>query len=74
MGKPGSWFLLVKLVKNTCGGMTFSVKMQVIDRYFLHVVFVKTNYLASAQVEHWSKMGYRNSAVLNALANRFITN
>ena len=23
MGKPGSWFLLVKLVKNTCGGMTF---------------------------------------------------
>ena len=32
MGKPGSWFLLAKCFKNTCGRVTFSVKMQVIDR------------------------------------------
>ena len=27
--KPGSWFLLAKLLKNTCGRVTFQVKMQV---------------------------------------------
>ena len=31
MQKPGSWFLLVKCLKNTCGKVTFSVKMQVDD-------------------------------------------
>ena len=29
--KPGNWFLLAKCLKNTCGRVTFSVKMQVID-------------------------------------------
>ena len=29
--KPGSWFLLTKCQKNTCGGVTFSVKMQVLN-------------------------------------------
>ena len=28
--KPGSCFLLAKCLKNTCGRVTFSVKMQVI--------------------------------------------
>ena len=31
MDKPGSWFLLAKCLKNTCGRVTFQVKMQVID-------------------------------------------
>ena len=29
MWKPGSWFLLAKYLKNTCGRVTFYVKMQV---------------------------------------------
>ena len=32
--KPGSWFLLAKRVKNTCGRVTFLVKVQVTD---LHI-------------------------------------
>ena len=31
MDKPGSWFLLAKCLKNTCGRVTFQVKMQVDD-------------------------------------------
>ena len=31
MDKPRSWFLLTKCLKNTCGRVTFSVKMQVFD-------------------------------------------
>ena len=34
MDKPSSWFLLAKCLRNTCGRMTFSVKMQVINLYF----------------------------------------
>ena len=30
-GKPGSLFLLAKCLKNTCGRVTFLVKMQVDD-------------------------------------------
>ena len=31
MDKPGSWFLLAQCLKNTCGRVAFSVKMQVND-------------------------------------------
>ena len=31
MDKPDCWFLLAKCFKNTCGRVTFQVKMQVID-------------------------------------------
>ena len=31
MDKPGSWFFLAKCLKNTCGRVTFQVKMQVDD-------------------------------------------
>ena len=31
MKKPGSWFVLAKCLKNTCGRVTFYVKMQVDD-------------------------------------------
>ena len=40
--KPGSWFLLAKCLKNTCGRVTFYVKMQFID---LHL-YVKCHYSA----------------------------
>ena len=30
MQKPGSWFLVAKCLKNTCGRLTFWVKMQVV--------------------------------------------
>ena len=29
MDKPGSWLLLAKCLKNTCGRVTFQVKMQI---------------------------------------------
>ena len=32
MDKPGSWFLLAKCSKNTCGRETFQVNMKVIDQ------------------------------------------
>ena len=35
MQKTGSWFLLAKCLKNTCGRVTFSVKMQVDDTCIL---------------------------------------
>ena len=38
MDKPGSWFLLSKCLKNTCGRMTFQVKMQVIDLVKIQVI------------------------------------
>ena len=31
--KPGSWFLLAKCLKNTCGRVIYSVKMQVDDHH-----------------------------------------
>ena len=31
MDKPGSWFLLAKYLKNTCGRVTFLNNDQVID-------------------------------------------
>ena len=34
MQKPGSWFLLTKCLKNTCGRVTFQVKMQVFFKNF----------------------------------------
>ena len=38
MDKPGSWFLLSKCLKNSCGRMTFQVKMQVIDLVKMQVI------------------------------------
>ena len=65
MDKPGSWFLLAKCLKNTCGRVTFLylkghrssslLKMSLFHRYFSNVLLVKTYFLVSALVEHCRK-------------------
>ena len=73
MDKPGSCFLLAKCLKNICGRVTFFTlpqvffkhfarpaslfKMSLFYRCFSNILLVKTNYLVSTWVEHWSKMG-----------------
>ena len=68
MDKPASWFLLGKCLKKhlwkshilskDAGHRPASLlKMTLFHRCFSNILLVKTNYLASTSVEHWSKMG-----------------
>ena len=36
MEKPGGWFFLAKCVKNTCGTVTFLLKMSLPQVFFTH--------------------------------------
>ena len=57
--KPGSWFLLAKCLKNTCGRWPASLlKMSLFHRCFSNILLVRTNYLVYTLLKHWSKLGW----------------
>ena len=44
MDKPGSWFLLSKCLKNTCGRATFKVKILVMDLLSVENTYLRSNH------------------------------